>query len=556
MTLAEHLLTVLVVSGGKIQGLGLLQMLRESQRVRVVVADINADNLTGYLADGVRLVPRVSTGAAFVDAIRGLVKSEDVRLIFPSTEHELMALAEARAGLEREGARVAVSDAAWLATVRDRRSLRDWLRTVPVPVLPDRDPRDGASEPLLGKPRHGWGGRGHVVLRSADDASAALRDGLIESHVFEPLLEGFDELSADFSIGFDGSVSGIGLRRRVCTSGGFAVVSDDAECEAAHEAVAMLAAKAVTQGGRGMFNVQLLIREGQLVVSDLNPRVATSAAHWRGTGFNPALHVCASVEPAVGDWSRRPHTQRRVLRVLENQEVPSPAPSSLAVRGVVLDLDDTLIDQKAWILAKLTLLHDEWRARLPGRDEFLRGGLAVLEEGDPARLLDGLAARFSLAPDLLPSLIGSMRRAVPRPFEPWPDVLPTLESLRRRGLRLGLVSDNPADSQRQKLAATGLASWFDAIVFSREVGAEKPDRRPFDAVAAGLELPPEALVMAGDNPHRDAEGALAAGFAMAYIVRRTNALRGFDGERMAQLHPAGQRLRVVQGLRPLLWCIG
>ncbi len=554
--LAERPLTVLVVSAGGLQGLGLLQMLRDSRRVRIVVADVFADNLTGYFADSVRLLPPVSAGVAFVDAVRDVVKDEDVRVVFPSTDHELMALSAARGSLEQEGARVAVSDVAWLAMVRDRRRLRDWLRTLPVAVLPERDPRVAAKLPLLGKPRHGWGGRGHVEIRSAEEAERAVRDGLHETHVFEPLLEGFDELSADFAIGFDASLSGIGLRRRARATGGFAIVSDDVECEAAHEIVSTLAVRAAAEGGRGLFNVQLLVHRGELWVSDVNPRVGTSAVHWRGTGFNPALHVCASLAPTVGKWSNRPRTKRRVLRVLESLEVPAPRPRDADVRGVVVDLDDTLIDQKAWIIAKLELLHGEWQTRLPGRDAFLRGALAELEEGDPATLLDGLAARFGLGVDLLPSLIGSMRRIAPSSFEPWPDVLPTLESLRRRGLRLGLLSDNPPESQRQKLGAAGLGSWFDAIVFSREVGAEKPDRRPFEAVAAGLDLPPGALVMAGDNPHRDAEGALAAGYAMAFVVRRANALRVYDGERLALLHPAGERLRVVQGLQPLLWYIG
>jgi hypothetical protein len=39
------------------------------------------------------------------------------------------------------------------------------------------------------------------------------------------------------------------------------------------------------------------------------------------------------------------------------------------------------------------------------------------------------------------------------------------------------------------------------------------------------------------------------------FVCRTNALLGLDGERLVRLHPAGDWLRVVQRLQPLLRCI-
>jgi putative hydrolase of the HAD superfamily len=60
------------------------------------------------------------------------------------------------------------------------------------------------------------------------------------------------------------------------------------------------------------------------------------------------------------------------------------------------------------------------------------------------------------------------------------DVMPVLEHLKRKGLRLGVVTDGLTLVQRNKVAALGMAGLFDAIVYS-ELGAE--ERKPYPALS-------------------------------------------------------------------------
>jgi putative hydrolase of the HAD superfamily len=98
------------------------------------------------------------------------------------------------------------------------------------------------------------------------------------------------------------------------------------------------------------------------------------------------------------------------------------------------------------------------------------------------------------------------------------DVLPTLEELARRGLRLGIIS-NWDDRLRPLLATLGLASHFEVTLVSAEFGCSKPAREIFDAAAKLFGLVPAEILLVGDNWEADVEGARTAGFRSVQIAR-------------------------------------
>ena len=61
---------------------------------------------------------------------------------------------------------------------------------------------------------------------------------------------------------------------------------------------------------------------------------------------------------------------------------------------------------------------------------------------------------------------------------------------------------------------------LDAVVFSQTCGGEKPNPAAFAETVRMLELSAEQLIMVGDNWMRDGVGAINAGLARAFIVRR------------------------------------
>ena len=86
--------------------------------------------------------------------------------------------------------------------------------------------------------------------------------------------------------------------------------------------------------------------------------------------------------------------------------------------------------------------------------------------------------------------------------------------LRRSGVRVVLASN--WDSRLPTLLRTlALDDEFDAIVFSADIGVEKPSEEFFHAVARAADVPAARCAHVGDAPVADVAGARSAGFGVA-----------------------------------------
>ena len=103
-------------------------------------------------------------------------------------------------------------------------------------------------------------------------------------------------------------------------------------------------------------------------------------------------------------------------------------------------------------------------------------------------------------------------------FEPYPDAIEALGTLRRAGHALAVVS-NWDCSLPDWLGTSGLLELVDGVVTSAEVGAAKPDPAVFERALELVGVGPERAVHVGDSVEADVRGARAAGIR-AVLVRR------------------------------------
>jgi putative hydrolase of the HAD superfamily len=95
-----------------------------------------------------------------------------------------------------------------------------------------------------------------------------------------------------------------------------------------------------------------------------------------------------------------------------------------------------------------------------------------------------------------------------------------LESLRSRGLRLGLVSNafDPGWLLRRDLEQMGIAERIDYAVFSSEVGKRKPHPEIFERALEALEVAPGEALFVGDRLYEDVRGAAQVGMTTVQAV--------------------------------------
>jgi putative hydrolase of the HAD superfamily len=98
-----------------------------------------------------------------------------------------------------------------------------------------------------------------------------------------------------------------------------------------------------------------------------------------------------------------------------------------------------------------------------------------------------------------------------------PGAAEALRHFRRQGVRLALITNGTADSQRHKIERFGLVPFFDCIVIEGEFGAGKPDGRVYAYALAQLDVQPEEVWMVGDNLEWDVAGPQRIGIKGIWI---------------------------------------
>lgn len=538
----------LVTCGGGFQGLGLANALRAAG-ARTYVCDVHHDNPTRYVAHDYLVCPPLSKRGEFESFLRDTITHEGIDCVFPATALDLLLLSRMQATLDARGTTVAVCRQPLLQQLLDKKQTLRFLAANDLPAAESIDPRQhDFAFPLLGKPAGGWGGRGFEILDSRQSMEQRLSSIDCEAYVWTRYIAEFEECSADFAIGADEAVSPIVVRKRLRTSGGFAVVSRSVQDPAWHSLFARVADALARAGGFGLFNVQAIGAEDGTMppfVSDINPRMGTSATHALAEGINlPAWFVAsARRHTPASTGSRRAAKSVRLLSDMILPVLPRRP------RGIVFDLDDTLVDHRQWLLAKMQALYDACFRDLVGSDEYLCAVVQLIDDHEWAHLIDRTLELTELPPELRDRAIEAYR-AIELPDTPmFDDVEPVLSALRGAGIRLAILTDNPPATQRSKISHAAPLKKIDVAVFSRECGGEKPNPAAFEAAANALSLPPDQLIMVGDNWMRDCEGAIRSGYAHAFAVRREGSLQGSLARKLQ--HGSTCMITDVPGLVPV-----
>ena len=96
---------------------------------------------------------------------------------------------------------------------------------------------------------------------------------------------------------------------------------------------------------------------------------------------------------------------------------------------------------------------------------------------------------------------------------PHDGVKETLWELKRRGYKLGIIANTITETEIPDwMCADGVADCFKTVILSSKVRLRKPDPAIYLLAARCIGTMPENCAYVGDNPVRDVEGAVNAGY--------------------------------------------
>ena len=155
----------------------------------------------------------------------------------------------------------------------------------------------------------------------------------------------------------------------------------------------------------------------------------------------------------------------------------------MTAEAVLFDLDGTLYDRDRLVAALVGDQYDAFSDELVGvtRERYVAAVLAMDAHGhgEKSAGYPRVVGDLGLEPPLADRLLEHFWAHYDDYCELSEDTRLTLQTLRSRGIKLGVVTNGGAERQRRKIAALGLEPWFDAVLISEAEGVRKPDAEIF-----------------------------------------------------------------------------
>ena len=144
------------------------------------------------------------------------------------------------------------------------------------------------------------------------------------------------------------------------------------------------------------------------------------------------------------------------------------------------------------------------------------------------RLTEDWATASGIAPGRVGDIYEEAERRLFGPdsevFRLYDDVIPTLDALRDKGIRMAIIS-NWDVSLHRVVEMLGLSPYFELVIASLEEGVEKPEPEIFHLALRKLAASPDVSLHVGDQPVDDLQGARQVGMR-GLLIDRTQPVSG------------------------------
>lgn len=189
------------------------------------------------------------------------------------------------------------------------------------------------------------------------------------------------------------------------------------------------------------------------------------------------------------------------------------------VKGIIFDLDGTLISEREYVLGCLKHTADYLERTYGTQDAYVK--LKKLFETKWESIFDRYFEWENIPYKTIDiqNLIQIYWETEPVTW-PYEDVDECLRSLKKKGIKLALLTNGYYSVQKKKVDAAGLEPLFDLIVIPDEKGREywKPNRWAYDYILQTFGIRPDEAMAIGDMDH-DFIVPKAVGIQCVYIRR-------------------------------------
>lgn len=433
--------------------------------------------------------------ADYIPQLVEICKRDSIQMLIPTIDTDLLVLSENTASFEEIGTKVLISKPDMIAVCRDKNLTADFFEScgLKAPRTVNDCTKYADPFPCFIKPKDGSSSINAFKVNNAEELQVYAEK--IGDYIVQPFIEG-TEYTVDIFCGLEGAPVTVIPRERTAVRSGEVLKT---RIEMDEQMISECKRLIDRFQPCGPLTVQLIRQKdtGEDYYIEINPRFGGGAPLSMKAGARSAEAILKLLQGERAEYHQNDISDRAVYSRFDQCVCIDRGSDRQPVRGVIFDLDDTLYPEKDYVRsgyrAVAAYLHDESAAEklwayfeqgLPAIDAYLK------ETGQESRKDECLRIYREHKPEI----------------ELYDGVAELISDLRRKGVRVGIITDGRVNGQENKLSALGLDKLVDDVIITDALGGvqfRKPNDISFRIMQNRWRLPFEELIYVGDNPAKD-----------------------------------------------------
>lgn len=176
------------------------------------------------------------------------------------------------------------------------------------------------------------------------------------------------------------------------------------------------------------------------------------------------------------------------------------------IKAVVFDLDDTLISEYEYIKSGYKHIAQLLSEKINANPKNIFNELVYIFKNNPEKVFNQLLDKYEIdyTMENIKELVNEYRGHTPE-IRLYDDVIPCINALIEKDIKIGLITDGYANAQKNKINSLGIEDLFDYIIVTDDYGKDfwKPSSRPFELMQEKLSVNFNEMIYIGDNPEKD-----------------------------------------------------
>ena len=441
----------------------------------------------------------------YIQNILEICQREQIDLLIPTIDTDLIILSESRETFERIGTRVMVSAPETIRVCRNKHFTAHFFEDcglhTPFAVSDWHEYRGGF--PAFIKPKDGSNSVNAYKVEDREELEVYANQ--IVDPIIQPFIQGI-EYTIDVLCDWHGKPLSVVPRERLQVRSGEVlktrITLDPFMIEEAKQICRALSPC-------GPVTIQL-IRDTDRIdwFIEINPRFGGGAPLSMKAGARSAELVLRMLDgeaiedcPEIADGAIYSRFDQSVC-ISEGKN---------RIKGVIFDLDDTLYSEKEYV-----------RSGFKAVSNYLGGGYEeklwmFFQHCKPA--IDFLLKELRRE-DEKTEVVSTYRNHMPT-IHMYSGVIELIKELRLKGIKTGVITDGRPEGQHNKIQALGLDKLVDDIIITDELGGaqfRKPCDISFRIMQRRWKIPASQMIYIGDNPEKDFQAPKQLGMRCICLV--------------------------------------